>query len=86
MRSPRMWMEGAGFYGSLAGIRPTTLLRYDTGRGGKGVADEDATIYDCEPHIGKAVIGKYFPHLKKEKKKKEEKKPYEDELRSAFGL
>jgi hypothetical protein len=36
--------------------------------------------------IRKAVIDKYFPHLKKEKKKKEEKKPYEDELRSAFGL
>lgn len=37
--------------------------------------------------IRKAVIDKYFPHLKKEKKKANEpKKTYEEELREALGL
>ena len=37
--------------------------------------------------LRKAVIDKYFPHLKKEKKKANEpKKTYEEELREALGL
>ncbi len=37
--------------------------------------------------IRKAVIDKYFPHLKKEKKKKDEPKlSYEEQLRKELGL